>query len=131
MSACEQWVIEPPDELVAEAARLRASGALGKPGPLSRLFEFLLGRSGGSAPKELEIAVAVFNKKSDFDIGQDALVRVYVHKLRKKLEEFYLRNPGERRLVIPKGEYRLVVEAPEPNLYWRAESTARASAPPR
>jgi hypothetical protein len=110
MSACEQWVIEPPDELVTEAARLRASGALGKPGPLLRLFEFLLGRSGGSAPKEIEIAVAVFNKKSDFDIGQDALVRVYVHKLRKRLEEFYLRNPGDRRIVIPKGEYRLVVD---------------------
>jgi hypothetical protein len=109
MSACEQWVIEPPDELVTEAARLRASGALGKPGPLSRLFEFLLGRSGGSAPKEIEIAVAVFNKRSDFDIGQDALVRVYVHKLRKRLEEYYLRNPGERRIGIPKGEYRLVV----------------------
>jgi len=109
MSACEQWVIEPSDELVAEAARLRASGALGKPGPLSRLFEFLLGRSGGSAPKEIEIAVAVFNKRSDFDIGQDALVRVYVHKLRRRLEEYYLRNPGERRIGIPKGEYRLVV----------------------
>ena len=111
MSACEQWVIELPDELVSEAARLRASGALGKPGPLSRLFEFLLGCSGGSTLKEIEIAVAVFNKKSDFDIGQDALVRVYVHKLRKRLEEYYLRNPGARRMVIPKGEYRLVVEA--------------------
>ena len=113
MSACEQWVIEPPDELVTAAARLRASGALGKPGPLSRLFDFLLGRSGGSAPKEIEIAVAVFNKKSDFDIAQDALVRVYVHKLRKRLDEYHLRNPGERRIVIPKGEYRLVVEGAE------------------
>src|SRR5262245_45622792 len=110
MSACEQWVIEPPDELVIEADRLRTSGTPGKPGPLPRLSQFLMGRSGGSAPKEIEIAVAVFNKKSDFDIGQDALVRVYVHKLRKRLEEYYLRNPGERRIVIPKGEYRLVVE---------------------
>src|SRR5262245_66150586 len=111
MSACEQWVIEPPDELVIEADRLRTSGTPGKPGPLPRLSQFLMGRSGGSAPKEIEIAVAVFNKKSDFDIAQDALVRVYVHKLRKRLEEHYLRNPGERRIVIPKGEYRLVVEA--------------------
>ena len=114
MSACEQWVIEPSDELVAEAERLRASAVLGKPGPLSRLFDFLLGRSGGSAPKEIEIAVAVFNKKSDFDIGQDALVRVYVHKLRKRLDEYYLRNPKERRIVIPKGEYRLLVVAGVP-----------------
>jgi len=112
MSACEQWVFEVADELAAEAQRLRAGGVLGKPGPLSRLFDFLLSRSGGSsAPKEIEIAVAVFNKRSDFDIGQDALVRVYVHKLRKRLEEYYLRNPGARRMVIPKGEYRLVVEA--------------------
>jgi len=110
MSACEQWVFEVADELAAEAQRLRAGGVLGKPGPLSRLFDFLLSRSGGSsAPKEIEIAVAVFNKRSDFDIGQDALVRVYVHKLRKRLEEYYLRNPSERRIGIPKGEYRLVV----------------------
>jgi hypothetical protein len=110
MSACEQWVFEVADELAAEAQRLRAGGVLGKPGPLSRLFDFLLSRSGGSsAPKEIEIAVAVFNKRSDFDFGQDALVRVYVHKLRKRLEEYYLRNPSERRIGIPKGEYRLVV----------------------
>ena len=100
MSACEQWVIELPDELVSEAARLRASGALGKPGPLSRLFEFLLGRSGGSTPKEIEIAVAVFNKKSDFDIGQDALVRVYVHKLRKRLD-FAKRRTNSRTVISP------------------------------
>ena len=110
MSAAEEWIVEPPGEVVVAAERIRASGVLGKPGPLSRLFEFLLARSGGRAPKELEIAIAVFNKKPDFDIAQDALVRVYVHKLRRRLEEHYLRNPDAPRISIPKGEYRLLVE---------------------
>ena len=113
MNAAEEWIVEPPEEVVAAAERIRASGILGKPGPLTRLFEFLLARSGGRAPKELEIAIAVFNKKADFDIAQDALVRVYVHKLRRRLEEHYLRNPDAARIVIPKGEYRLLVELPQ------------------
>ena len=124
MSAAEEWIVKPPDEVVAAAERIRASGILGKPGPLSRLFEFLLARSGGRAPKELEIAIAVFNKKPDFDIAQDALVRVYVHKLRRRLEEHYLRNPNAARIVIPKGEYRLLVE-----LQQQAESVATQPEP--
>ena len=62
---------------------------LGKPGPLSRLFDYLLTRSlEGEAPKETEIALQVFGKSAGFDVSQDAVVRVYVHKLRRRLEEF-------------------------------------------
>lgn len=111
MNACVQLVVDDrPADLVAEAQRLRDKGALGKPGPLLRLFDFLLARSAGTSPKEIEIAVAVFDKKLDFDVAQDALVRVYVHKLRRRLDEHYLRNPSETRIVVPKGEYRLVLE---------------------
>ena len=114
MNACVQRVVDArPADLVAEARRLRDSAALGKPGPLLRLFDFLLARSSGVSPKEIEIAVAVFDKKLDFDVAQDALVRVYVHKLRRRLDEHYLRNPGDARIVVPKGEYRLVLEQTE------------------
>jgi hypothetical protein len=39
-------------------------------------------------------------------------VRVHVHKLRAKLEAFQNEQPDPQglRLVIPKGEYRVVVE---------------------
>lgn len=94
------------------ADAVRSSGSLGKPGMLAKLFEYLLERSReGRTPKELEIALAVFNKDERFDVTSDSLVRVYVHKLRRKLEEHYLRHPSQARLVIPKGEYRLVIEA--------------------
>jgi len=102
------------DELSRQAEQFRASGLLGKPGALSRLFDFLLERSRrGESPKELEIAVHVFGKNPAFDVSQDAVVRVYVHKLRRRLESFHAQDPsaaGVGRLAIPKGEYRLILE---------------------
>ncbi len=105
--------MSPSDELQHHAEQFRASGLLGKPGTLSRLFDFLLARSlAGGAPKETEIALQVFGKSPGFDVSQDAVVRVYVHKLRRRLEEFSARAPGGAKIVIPKGEYRLLLEQP-------------------
>lgn len=103
------------DELQRQAEQFRASGLLGKPGALSRLFDFLLLRSlAGEVPKEIEIALQVFGKGSNFDVAQDSVVRVYVHKLRRRLEEFASRSltAQDSRIAIPKGEYRLVLEPP-------------------
>ena len=99
-------------ELQQQAGQLRASHALGRSSALSRLFDYLLERSlaGDAAPKEVEIAWKVFGKPADFDGSSDAVVRVYVHKLRRRLDEYYSRSPGVGRIVIPKGEYRLVLE---------------------
>jgi hypothetical protein len=100
--------------LTHHAEQFRASGLLGKPGTLSRLFDYLLTRSlEGDAPKETEIALQVFGKSPTFDVSQDAVVRVYVHKLRRRLEEFNSRAAsGGAKVVIPKGEYRLLLEHP-------------------
>ena len=97
------------DELTHYAEQFRASGLLGRPGPLSRLFDYLLARSlEGEAPKETEIALQVFGKSP-----QDSVARVYVHKLRRRLEDFNARAAsGEAKIVIPKGEYRLLLERP-------------------
>jgi hypothetical protein len=104
-----------PEVLKQQAALVRAAGTLGKPGPVPRLFDFLLERSlEGQSPKELEIAMAVFGKPADFDVSQDSLVRVYVHKLRRRLEAHYARAPNEPRLVVPKGQYRLSVDTQIP-----------------
>jgi len=105
--------VSPSDELMHHAEQFRASGLLGKPGTLSRLFDFLLARSlEGGAPKETEIALQVFGKSPGFDVSQDAVVRVYVHKLRRRLEEFNGRTPDAPNIIIPKGEYRLLLERP-------------------
>lgn len=104
------------DDLQQQADQIRASGALGKPGALSRLFDYLLERSrAGEAPKEIEIALQVFGKSSSFDVAQDSVVRVYIHKLRRRLDEFYAGLPTAQasRIVIPKGEYRLTIERTE------------------
>lgn len=106
------------DALRGEAEALRASGALGRSGVLTGLFDYLVEASvRGERPKEVEIAQAVFGKAGAFDGGQDATVRVYVHRLRKKIEDYYA-GPGRDaplRLAIPKGEYRLVaIEAGVP-----------------
>lgn len=107
---------EGAEELELLAARLRAAEALGRSATTIRLFEYLLERSKeGAAPKEIEVADAVFGRRVSFDIAQDSTVRVNVHRLRKKLEDYYT-GPGRDeavRLTIPKGEYRIVASARE------------------
>lgn len=101
------------DELRQQAEQVRCGGLLGKPGAMSRLFDYLLERSlAAEVPKEMEIALQVFGKKASFDVSQDSVVRVYVHKLRRRLDDFYGRigRPPLCRIVIPRGEYRLAIE---------------------
>jgi hypothetical protein len=102
------------EALRAHAERIRASGVLGRSPLMQRLFDFLLECSiAGKAPKEIEVAVDAFGKGAEFDVSQDAMVRVYIHKLRRKLEEFYAGAGAAEpvRLSIPKGEYRFAAEA--------------------
>lgn len=102
------------EALRAHADLIRASGVLGRSPLMQRLFDFLLECSlAGKAPKEIEVAVDAFGKGAQFDVSQDAMVRVYIHKLRRKLEEFYAGAGASEpvRLSIPKGEYRFVVDA--------------------
>ncbi len=102
--------------IAEEARRIAESGALGRSRSYARLLEYLVERSErDSPPKEMEIAADVFGKDGDFDPGQDAFVRVYVHNLRQKLDRYYTSHPpgnGER-LYIPRGEYRLAVATPD------------------
>jgi hypothetical protein len=114
------------EEIAALAARLRARHALGRSDGLNRLFDYLAECAvAGARPKEFEVAAGVFGRNSAFDGSQDASVRVAVHRLRRKLDDFYA-GPGRDepvRLSIPKGEYRMVAEA--------RPSDAVAAAPPR
>jgi hypothetical protein len=97
------------DAFRAEVERLREAGAPGRSGRLRELFDYLAER-GPDAPSATqgEIAAAVFHQaETDAD---DATVRVYVHRLRKKLEDHYRDHPpapGAPVLEIPSGIYAL------------------------
>jgi hypothetical protein len=135
-----EGVVEGDAHEIAELAqRLRARQALGRSDGLNRLFDYLAERAAeGARPKEFEVAAAVFGRTSAFDGSQDASVRVAVHRLRRKLDDFYA-GPGRdepMRLTIPKGEYRMVAE-PRPDAEaavppaarrpWRAYAIAAAA----
>jgi len=99
-------------DLKALADRLIESEALGRSGHMRRLFNYLVDCSiAGRTPKETEVAIDVFGKKPSFDVAQDAMVRVYVHKLRKRIEQHYDRSGGVNgwRLIVPRGDYRIEV----------------------
>jgi hypothetical protein len=107
---------EDADALSLEVNHVQASGLLGE-ARLRRMFDYLAERSlAGQSPKEIAIAIDVFGKSPDFDVSQDALVRVYIHKLRKALDEYYSSAGNQRgaELHIPRGEYRLRVSAKAP-----------------
>jgi hypothetical protein len=116
-----------------EAKRIQASGVLGE-ARMRRLFDYLVSCSqAAESPKEIAIAIDVFGKNADFDVSQDALVRVYMHKLRRTLDEFYAANSSEdiTPLHIPRGEYRLTLRpraAPAPLSGIAAPPAAAAAA---
>ena len=101
------------EQLELHAERIRASGALGRSELMLRLFNFFVECARTQrVPKEVEVAHDVFGKKADFDVAQDAVVRVYIHKLRRKMDEYYAGAGREEalRLTIPKGEYRFIFQ---------------------
>lgn len=111
-----QPAVPAADPFASLVEAFRASGSLARSRHLNRLFEFLvLCYREGRVPKEIEVALEGLGRGEGFDVSQDALVRVYVHKLRRKLDEFFAPAvaAGQSRLQIPKGEYRLQVLASE------------------
>lgn len=60
-------------------------------------------------PNEFEIADDVFYKKKGFNPAEDTTVRVYIYRLRKKLEEYYQKHGKNEHSVIQiqKGTYHI------------------------
>jgi hypothetical protein len=105
------------EQLHRHAELIRTSNVLGRSELMSRLFDFFVEcTAAGKTPKEIEIAVDVFDKDARFEVAQDAMVRVYVHKLRRKLDDYYAADGRHEtgRLTIPRGEYKLVFETVAP-----------------
>jgi len=102
------------DALRLQAHRIRESRVLGRPGLLRKLFDHMVDASvEGRVPREVDLAIDVFSRGADFNLAQDSTVRVYIHKLRQRLAEYYAGEGHDQpwRLHVPKGEYRLVVES--------------------
>ena len=100
-------------ELLALCQRIMESGVLGRSKNYSALLEYLVQCSlSGKSPKEIEIAVDVFNRGDSFDVSADSSVRVYIHQLRKKLDVYYQSNEKDTvfRIVIPKGQYTILAQ---------------------
>jgi adenylate cyclase len=56
--------------------------------------------------KEFDIAIAVYNRRADYDPRTDPIVRVEAARLRARLREYYEAMPPDRmRIAIPKGRY--------------------------
>lgn len=77
---------------------------------LSALLEYLClryFRGEGDSIKEYNIATDVFGRAVNFDQSQDAIVRVEMHRLRKKLAEFYATEGQAEpiQIVIHSGHY--------------------------
>jgi len=60
--------------------------------------EYLQGRT--DQIKEYTLAIEVLGKTADFDQNRDAIVRVEVHRLRKKLKEYYEGEGAARSLQM-------------------------------
>lgn len=104
------------EAFAAEIARLRAAGVPGRTGRLRDLFDYLADRGPDAASvTQADLAAAVFGQaESDAD---DATVRVYIHRLRKKLEDHYRDHPpaaGAPVIDLPSGIYALHLAGPEP-----------------
>ncbi len=107
-------------ELSDHAEMIIESGELGRSKVYAALLRYLVKCvNSSSSPKEIEIAIEVLGRDTDFDVGKDSVVRVYIHQLRKKLDAFYKKRakhsrhfseaPLPFRIIIPKGQYTIIV----------------------
>lgn len=122
-----------PRSIAAEISDIQQSGALGRSELIRRLFDYLARRTlDQRTPKEAEVGADVFGRDPNFDPTRDAVVRVYMHKLRRRLDAIYAgpRKDVAARLKIPLGEYRLVLEPIEKSEPPRNEPAARRAPRP-
>lgn len=99
-----------PAELRALGKRITESGVLGRSRHYARLLAYLIECAvENKSPKEIELALDALGRADDFDVSADSTVRVYIHQLRKKLDNYYekFEKDARFRIVIPKGKYTL------------------------
>ena len=102
-------VEEVDRQFAEEVARLRAAGVFGESGRLLELFDFLAARGpDAGSVSQADIAETVFGQSGSD--GDDTTARVYVHRLRKRLSDYYDREENADEagcLIVPSGTYAL------------------------
>src|SRR5947209_3949751 len=94
------------DDQQAELQTVLSSAMFARAPRLARLLEYLCRHylSGQTEPiKEFKIATDVLGRDADFDQTRDAIVRVEIHRLRKRLREYYESEGAEHALEIQIG----------------------------
>ena len=97
-------------ELEREALRaLLSSPEISRSPNLTRILNYLCGKyfAGESAEvKEYHIALEALGRPADFDQKKDSIVRVEMHRLRRRLKEYHERNgTAGIQLLIPEKSY--------------------------
>lgn len=116
---------QPLDDAIAlqlclERDRLLSDPEFARSPSMCRLLRFLVDYklSGNSVPlKSYTIATDALGRDASFDTQTDSYPRVQMGRLRRMLDNFYLRKGGEKRLVIAPNQYeiRLVSNLAEPD----------------
>ena len=100
-------------QLCLERDRLLSDPEFARSPSMCKLLRFLVDYklSGNSVPlKSYSIAVDALGRDADFDPQADSYPRVQMGRLRRMLDNFYLRKGGENRLTIAPNQYAIVVE---------------------
>ncbi|MBI4889051.1 MAG: hypothetical protein HY821_00410 [Acidobacteria bacterium] len=100
----------------AEVQALLASPLFSRAPSLSRFLAYVCERHFAGETdriREYDIAIHALGRPDSFDQKKDAIVRVEVHRLRKRLQQFYETDGAQHafRISIPSGGYAPVFTA--------------------
>ncbi|MFN7936262.1 MAG: malectin domain-containing carbohydrate-binding protein [Bryobacteraceae bacterium] len=96
---------------------LLGSGVFERSKGQERLFLYLCEKCfSGQAEelKEFTIATEAFGRPAEFDPKDDSIVRVEMHRLRKRLREHYQGKSDAVRILLPEKSYQLDFQFPVP-----------------
>ncbi|NRD90087.1 hypothetical protein C8024_12380 [Sphingopyxis sp. BSNA05] len=100
-------------QLCLERDRLLSDPDFARSPSMCKLLRFLVDYklSGNSVPlKSYTIATDALGRDADFDTQTDSYPRVQMGRLRRMLDNFYLRKGGENRLSIAPNKYEIILE---------------------
>jgi hypothetical protein len=98
-----------------ELAAVLASPTFARAQRLIKLLDYICGKHFEGQDEqvcEYSIATEVLGRPSNFDPAEDAIARVEIHRLRKKLREYYAAEGSHQplKIIIPPGMYTPVFQ---------------------
>lgn len=100
-------------QLCLERDRLLSDPEFARSPSMCKLLRFLVDYklSGNSIPlKSYTIATDALGRDANFDSQTDSYPRVQMGRLRRMLDNFYLRKGGENRLLIAPSKYEIILQ---------------------